>query len=253
MGVNEEVTLRRIWPGDGGPVGDAELERLYAYPDGPKWLAVNFVSSADGAATIDGRSGGLGTAADRAVFRLGSDLADLVLVGAGTAVVEGYDGAHPDEETARRRREHGLAPITPVAVVTTGRALAPDAPVLTKALVPTIVVTSEQAPPALREAWAAAGARVLVAGTTAVDLRQAVGTLTEWGYRRIDCEGGPRLFGSLLDAGLVDELRLTVSPLLVAGASGRIAASAGIDHTDLALASVLTDGSTLLLRYLVKP
>jgi riboflavin biosynthesis pyrimidine reductase len=245
--------MRHIWPGtDPHEIDDTELERIYDYPADPKWLAVNYVSSADGAVEIAGRSAGLSNPADRRVYQLGSDLADVVLLGAGTAVIEEFRGVHPSEQTAQRRRRHRLSEVPPIAVVTSGRTLAPDAPVITEALTPTIVITSAAAPRRQRAAWEEAGATVLIAGTDTVDLAVAVDMLVQQGFGRIDCEGGPRLFGSLLAAGLVDELRLTISPLLVSGAADRIATGAGIEPTALELASVLADESTLLLRYLVK-
>ncbi|WP_328603818.1 pyrimidine reductase family protein [Amycolatopsis sp. NBC_00345] len=242
--------IREIWPGT-RDLTDADLERLYSYPADPKWLAVNFVSSADGAVTVEGRSATLSTPADRTVYRLGNDLADVVLVGAGTALIEGFEGGQPDSRSAERRRRHGLAPIAPVAVVTSGRSLPPDAPVIAKAAVPTIVITSEAAPADLRTAWSSAGADVLIAGTDTVDLRTAVDGLVARGLTRIDCEGGPHLFATLAAAGVVDELRLTIAPLLVAGTASRVAAGAGLDPARLELASVLVEDGTLLLRYLL--
>ncbi|WP_156096706.1 pyrimidine reductase family protein [Amycolatopsis jejuensis] len=270
--------MREIFPGT-RDLTDAEVEQRYVYPDGPRWLAVNFVSSADGGITIDGRSGGLSTPADRVVYRLGNDLADVVLVGSGTAMAEGFEGMRPNERTAERRRRHGLAPIAPVAVVSTGRSLPPDAPVITKAAVPTIVITSAATDPALRAAWARSGADVLLAGTGDpalheatgdpalharpdeprpharhgdVDLRGAIDELARRGLRRIDCEGGPHLFASLLAAGVVDELRLTIAPMLVAGDAPRVAMGAGIDPQQLELLSIIEDDGSLLLRYRVQ-
>jgi len=241
--------IRQIWPVERG-LDDHDLEQLYRYPADPRWLAVNFVSSTDGAITVEGRSAGLSTPADRIVYRLGNDLADVVLVGAGTAMAEGFEGLRPDERTAERRRRFGLAPIAPVAVVTTGRSLPPDAPVITKAAVPTIVFTCAVAPSSLRDAWAANGAQVFVVGEQEVSAELLVATLVAEGLGRIDCEGGPRLFGSLIEAGVVDEFRLTVAPFLVAGTSSRAAVGGAIDPAGLELASVLTDGASVLLRYL---
>ena len=241
--------IRQIWPDERG-LDDHELEKLYRYPADPRWLAVNFVSGTDGAIAVEGRSGSLSTPADRIVYRLGNDLADVVLVGAGTAMAEGFEGLRPDERTADRRRRFGLAPIAPVAVVTNGRSLPPDAPVITKAAVPTLVFTSSLAPSSLRDAWTANGARVFVVGEDAVSAELVVATLVAEGLGRIDCEGGPRLFGSLIEAGVVDEFRLTVAPFLVAGTAGRAAVGGVVDPAKLELASVLTDGSSVLLRYL---
>jgi len=230
--------MYRIWPpAAAGTLDEADIERLYGYPpDTPKWVAVNFVSSVDGAVTIAGRSRGLTNSADRAVYPLGSNLSDLILVGAGTASIEEFTGIDPDDEQRELRARHGLAPVPPIAVVTSGNSLPPDAPVITDVRTPTIVITRAAAPTRLRDAWAAAGADVLVAGTETVDLAAAVARLADRGLGRIHCDGGPTLFGSLLRAGAVDELRLTISPLLVSGAAGRIACGAD---------------DTLLMRYLV--
>lgn len=209
------------------------------------------MSSADGAVEVDGRAGGLSNPPDRKVLQLGSDLADVLLVGATTALIEKFRGVHSDEHVVQRRRGHGLSPIPPTAVVTTGQTLPPDAPVITDAQVPTIVITCAAAPEESRKAWTAAGAELVITGEETVDLAAAVHALAERGLRRIDCEGGPHLFGSLLAAGLVDELRLTVSPVLVSGAAARIATGAPIPPVDLKLVSVLAEGGVLLLRYLV--
>lgn len=244
--------MRRIWPEDAaGPISGEALEELYAYPDDRPWLVVNFVSSADGAVEVGGTSAGLTNPADRQVYPLSSELADVRLVGGRTAVVEGFRGVRPDDQDADRRARHGLAPIPPIAVVTSGRTLPADAPVITDTITPTVVLTCAAADPDLRRAWSDAGADVVVAGDDSVDFAQARAALTDRGLRRVHCDGGPHLFGSLLTAGVVDELRLTVAPMLVAGAAGRIAASAPIDPTSLRLASVLTEDDSLLLRYLV--
>ncbi|CAM5264160.1 Pyrimidine reductase family protein OS=Streptomyces tendae OX=1932 GN=GUR47_31685 PE=4 SV=1 [Streptomyces tendae] len=246
--------MHLIWPTEQArPIDDEELERLYTYPDRERWLAVNFVASADGAVEIGGLARPLSTPPDRKVLRLGSDLADVLLIGATTAMVEGFRGVHPDQHTLDRRRRHDLADIPPTAVVSTGRTLPPDAPVITRARVPTIVLTCASVPAPTRLAWQDAGAEVVVAGEDAVDLGAAVSALTRRGLRRIDCEGGPHLFGALTVAGLVDELRLTVSPLLAAGPAGRIATSPPVQPTDLHLATALAEDGTLLLRYLTRP
>jgi riboflavin biosynthesis pyrimidine reductase len=249
--------MHQVWPLPARPIDDgddAALETLYRYPAseaGSRWLAVNFVSSLDGGIEIDGRSRGLSTPADRRVFALGHDLADVVLLGSGTALAEAYPGLRPGAAAADRRRRHGLAEVPPLAVVTSG-SLPADAPSVVDVAVPTIVVTSAAAPTEKQEAWRAAGARVLLAGEEYVDLAAAVRRLADDGYRRIDCEGGPGLVGSLLHADLVDEMRLSIAPLAVAGRAGRLATSA--DPLDaprgFAVASLLVDDDgTLLIRY----
>lgn len=243
--------MRYIWPAEhaGRLLADEELEHLYAYPADRRWLAVNFVASADGAVTLGGTAQGLSTPPDRTVLQLGADLADALLVGATTAMVEGFRGVHPDATTLARRRRHGLADTTPTVVVTTGN-LPVHAPVITEAAVPTIVLTCTAAPETTRKAWADAGADVIIAGEATVDLATGLQTLTDRGLRRIDCEGGPHLFGALITADLVDELRLTVSPLMTAGPAGRIATGPMPEPTALHLATALAEHDTLLLRYL---
>jgi riboflavin biosynthesis pyrimidine reductase len=108
------------------------------------------------------------------------------------------------------------------------------------------VVTTETAPTGALEA---AGAEILRAGTDDVDLRVALGLLAARGLRRIACEGGPRLFGRLVADDLVDQLCLTVAPLLVAGPAARIAAGPVAVPRRLALASILVEDGFTFLRY----
>ena len=243
--------MRQLLPEYHEDVDDGYLERLYDYPDGT-WVAVNFVSSVDGGIEVRGTAAGLSNAADRRVFELGSDLADVVLIGAGTAMAEEFHGVRPSERTADRRRRFGLAPVPPIAVVSSGHSLPADAPVLTDVLVPTIVITSASAPSPVRRAWTDAGADVLVAGESTVDLDAAVAELAARGLRRSDCEGGPRLHGAMLRANLVHELRLTVSPMLISGPSSRVAVGEAATDRRLRLASLLQEQDTLLARYLVR-
>lgn len=219
---------------------DTDLETLYGYPAGGTWVTANFVSSVDGAVSVDGRSAGLGSPADKKVYLLGRDLADVVLVGAGTVLVEGYRGARPSVE---RRERLGLPTELPIAVVTARGTLTPELPLFTDAAIPPIVITTEAARmPDLP-------GDVIIAGEREVDLNVAVGELAARGLRRINLEGGPTLFGSMITAGLVDALNLTMSPLFAVGDSGRIAHGAVVPPVDLALASVLKADDVLLLRY----
>lgn len=243
--------MKQIWPSH-ADLDEQQLEQLYTYPEKRRWLAVNYVSSADGAVEVGGRARQLSNLPDQKILKLGSDLADVLLVGATTAMVEEFQGVHPDDFTLERRRRHGLRDVPPTAVVTTGRSLPADASVITEAITPTIVITSAAAPAKKQKAWEAAGAELLIAGEETVDLAVAIEGLTERGLRRIDCEGGPHLFGELLAADVVDELRLTISPLLVSGTHERIATGVPLEPVDLELASVLTEDCTMLVRYLVR-
>jgi riboflavin biosynthesis pyrimidine reductase len=247
-----DLVMRQIWPDHDGAVDDHKLEQLYAYPDARKWLVVNYVASADGAVEVNGRARRLSNPPDQQVLQLGSDLADVLLVGATTAMVENFRGVHPGETTRRRRQRYGLREVAPTAVVTTGRSLSADAPVVTDARTPTLVITCAAAPVTKQKAWEDAGAELLITGEDSVDLTAAIRELTDRGLTRIDCEGGPHLFGALLAADLADELRLTISPLLISGTAARIATGSALDPIDMELASVLTEDGAMLLRYLIQ-
>lgn len=247
-----DVPMDMLWPGGPTPVDDEQLADLYDYPpaiDRP-YVQVSFVSSADGAVTVEGRSGGLSGPADKRVFRLGRDLADVVLVGAGTVHAEGYRGVRAGELRTERREQRGLAPLPPIAVVTARCSLEPTDPIVTDTIAPTIVFTTAAAPTHRRDALTAAGADVVACGDTAVDLAAVLEELSGRGLSRISCEGGAQLFAGLIAADLVDQLCLTVTPLLAAGDAGRIAHGPAPEAPrGLTLASVLHEDGFLMLRY----
>jgi len=114
-----------------------------------------------------------------------------------------------------------------------------------------VVLTSRTAPPDRVTALSAV-ADVLAHGDDQVDLGAAVADLRDRGIGTILSEGGPHLFGSLTAADLVDEVCLTVSPLLAGPGAGRITAGPPSGVRDLALAHVLCADDALLLRY-VRP
>ncbi|NQX10201.1 pyrimidine reductase family protein [Microbacteriaceae bacterium VKM Ac-2855] len=209
---------------------------------------MNFVSSIDGAATHDGLSGGLGGEADRRLFDLLRRLADVVLVAAGTVRTEGYGPMLLDEASAAWRIDAGL-PAQPVFGIVSGSLeLDPGDRIFAEAPVRPIVVTHGASPVERRDALAEV-ADVLVCGTEAVDPRLVVRELAGRGLPQVHCEGGPSLYGALLAADAVDELCLTVSPLIASGTAPRIATGAGVLHPQY-LAHVLSSEETLLLRYL---
>jgi len=243
------------------PAGVEELARLYRTDDlGQGWLRANMVASADGAVSLDGRSGGLSGPSDRMVFTVLRSLADLVLVGAGTARTEHYRPAQA-AELWQQLRPAG-APQPAIAVVTAKLNVDPDGRLISGAAAgaATIVVTTADAP-SDRKAAIARHARIIEAGQHEVDMAAAVTALRSLGYARILCEGGPTLLGQLAAESLVDELCLTTSPLLANGRAGRIVSpiSTGTrpgPATDLAtrlsLAHLLADENFLFSRYLTE-
>ncbi len=253
--------MRRLLPAPARPAEAtvAELAELYAYPQhsdpGRPWLRANFVASADGAATLSGRSRGLSGPADRQVFGILRSLADVIVVGVQTARAERYRAVKPKEVRAELRAGRTATP--PIAVISRRLNLNPQAPLLTTAPpdARTIVITTELAP-AGRRAELAKNADVIVAGSETVDLNAAMARLAARGHRRVLTEGGPHLMGEWIRAGLLDELCLTISPVLAGPAPGRIVASLGLDDEMVAdegiavtLAHLLYDDGFLLCRY----
>jgi riboflavin biosynthesis pyrimidine reductase len=233
--------VRPLLPAD-LDVDDEQLAERYAYPEGlgAPFVRVSFVASADGAMSVDGRSGGLGSPTDRRVFLLQRRLADVILVGAGTVRAEDYGGA-------RRPTRGGDTP-PPIAVVTGSADLDPASRLFTDTRVPPIVLTLTSAPARRRELLAGAGGDVVALQRLTPDL--VLAELARRGLHRVLCEGGPALFGELVAADAVDELCLTVAPLLVGGATGRIATGPGSGHRrPLELADALHEDGVLLLRY----
>lgn len=226
---------------------EADLFSAYAQP-GPG-VRVNFVASIDGAATLDGRSGGLSSPADKRVFRVLRALADVVLVGAGTARIEKYGPVRLAPELRSWRQDHGLTAVLPLAVVSASLDLDPGSALFTETVARPLILTGEDAP-ADRRARLSEVADVLAGDSAAAWLR----LLADRGLTRVLCEGGPRLFGTLLDEGLVDELCLTLSPLM----TGQVAPHIAEQMTPAAprrfdLEHVLEEDGFLFLRYAAQP
>ncbi|MBC3191443.1 dihydrofolate reductase family protein [Pseudonocardia sp. C8] len=213
----------------------------------PRVTAV-MVSSLDGAVVAGGAgSRGLSTPADRTLFRALRRSAGVVLVGAGTVRDEDYRGVRPRRPTPD---DPEPGPPPPLAVVTGSADLDPGAALLTDTVTPPIVLTTGAAPARRREALQAAGADVVVLP----DLAPAtlLGELGRRGLHDVLCEGGPTLLGALVAADAVDELRLTLAPVLVGGPAGRIAAGpvAAEPPRGMRLAGhTADDDGTLLLHY----
>jgi riboflavin biosynthesis pyrimidine reductase len=219
----EMGAMRALLP---SPADDVDVHDFYA----ADWLAdgglrMNFVASADGAATEDGLSRGLQTPGDNRIFAALRDLADVVLAGAGTVRVEGYSTITPSDRRRAIRERHGLRATLPVAVVSRSLLLDPAANLFAAAPADarTIVLTCAAAEPALR-AELERVADIVVCGADTVDLPAARAALAERGLTRVLCEGGPLLFAELARLGIVDELCLSVSPMLSGPGARRIVA-----------------------------
>jgi riboflavin biosynthesis pyrimidine reductase len=244
----------------------AELATLYGGGIGLEEPCVvgNFVESLDGVVAVPGlpRSHALlgdESEGDKFVIALLRACADAVLIGSGTLLSSPrgtwrVDRAFPQaaEALAELRARRGRPEQPLVAVVTAGGSFDPAHPVHEAG---TLVLTTERAAPRLRDAVPEASEVVAVNDGEIVDVTAAVRVLRDRGCSVILSEAGPTLFGSLLASELVDELFLTVSPLLAGrGTSSRLGLVEGVELVPQRrvagrLRSVRTHGSHLFLRY----
>ncbi|MFF4349690.1 pyrimidine reductase family protein [Streptomyces sp. NPDC001530] len=232
--------------------GLGELAEAYAYPDRrAPWLRANMVSTLDGAAQHDGRSQPISNATDMRIFGVLRGLADAVVVGAETVRQEGYRPARAREAFAALREAAGQGPAPAIAIVTASLDLDFSLPLFTSPLVPTLVLTGAAAPPERVAAAEKAGVQVVIAGDeTGVHPARAVRALGELGLTRLLTEGGPRLLGQFVAAGVLDELCLTVSPMLAAGDAQRIAGGPAMAVPKrFELVSLLEEAGFLYSRY----
>jgi riboflavin-specific deaminase-like protein len=248
----QDVSVRRLLPDeatltiDDAASGLALAER--AHDDRP-YLVLNMISSADGKATIQGRTGALGSEADRALFHHLRTQADAVMVGAGTLRIERYGRLVRLPELRGKRDREGLAP-DPLAVVVSGRLLLPaDIPLLADPDSRVVVITAAEG-----ELEGAAAEVDYLRGPEGGPLVLAPhlrALRSEHGVRSILCEGGPTLNWALLREGLVDELFLTVAPKLAGGEDvpSIVTGDPLGEPLDLELVWLLEGDGELFLRY----
>ncbi len=234
---------------------DAELLRLYDYPEpDATWVRANFISSVDGGATAGSTSGALGGPGDRIVFNLLRELADVIVVGAGTVRIEGYSGAHLGAAQRQRRRARGQSEVPQLAIVTKSGHLDRDMAVFTRTEVPPLVLTCTAAADATRRSLTGLCEVLDCSGNDPGEVDEAAlaAALGARGLRRILTEGGPTLLGSLIQRGMLDELCLTIAPCVVGGLARRVAAGPGERPTRMRCAHILTDDDGYLYTRYVK-
>jgi riboflavin-specific deaminase-like protein len=215
-----------------------------ALPDRP-YLILNFVTTLDGRAAIDGRSGSIGDAADHEMLHRLRTRVDAVMVGAGTMRAERYGRMVPDQHLRAYRERTGLAH-DPLGVIISNRFELPwDAGLFTDGGGRVVIFTaSDQEPPET------ATSVKVIRHPEGVDLAEALRWLrTERGIRSVLCEGGPTLHGRLREGGLADELFLTIAPKVAGGEGPRILEGALADVDNVELAWLLESQSELFARY----
>ncbi len=241
------------------PHTEARADPLQLYPSDHRptpserpWVMANMVASTDGAIAIDGVSGGLGGEGDQVVFRAIRASCDWIVVAAGTASAERYGVPRPGADVIEQRVATGRARAARLAVVTASVSLDPSLPMFAdqragEAL--PLVITGADPPP---DRVAAIGDR---AEWTHLDAprptpEMVMAELFTRGARVVLAEGGPSFNGQLVDAGLVDELCITISPQLVGGTSSRIVSGAShAKPAELRLGRLLEHDGALFARY----
>jgi riboflavin biosynthesis pyrimidine reductase len=226
----------------------AEVDR--STPDGRCWVTAHMVAGLDGTAAVQGRVGALSTPPDKALFADMRTIADVVLVGARTVREEGYGAIRLSPERSASRLAQGRSATPPLAIVSRSldldwqsRAFADAAPESR-----TVVVTCAEAP-ADRLAAAREVADVILAGEQSVEPATLFAELAARGRQHVLCEGGPSLLGELVATGHVDELCLTVSPMMGGDPLPVAVFPPGARLTGFSLRQVLREGDTLFLRY----
>jgi riboflavin biosynthesis pyrimidine reductase len=236
----------RETPG-GDPIDLVELQM--AYPRGRldrPWVMANFITTIDGAAVVDGGSTAINDEDDRAMFAAIRAVPDFILVGAGTVRAENYHPIELDERRSQARLEVGLEEVPHLVVATRSLSLDPEMRVFGNPKRRVTILTDEDAPAERAEALAEVADVVRLRGTGPADFLH---------YMRMGkvvlCEGGPSLIGQFIAAGLVDEMAVTVAPMLVAGKSKRMASGPAADPPlEMSLDRVLYGDRSLFLRYL---
>ncbi|MFP3899278.1 MAG: pyrimidine reductase family protein [Acidimicrobiia bacterium] len=245
-----------IWP---AAVDDVDPDALLLGDERPPhadrpWVLANMIATVDGAATDSaGRSGGLGGAADRRLFRATRAVADVIVAGAATVLVEDYGPPRTPTAVQRRRRADGRSARPRLAVVSGSLALDPASRLFSDPSARPLVLTCRHPDPARRAALTEVADIVEVdAGVPgALDWRLALAELRREGHAVALVEGGPLSNGQLLADDLVDEVCLTLSPVVVGGDASRIARgpTPGVLRP-LRLDRVLEEDGFLFLRYL---
>jgi riboflavin biosynthesis pyrimidine reductase len=228
----------------------AELDFVSAAGEDRPYLVTNFALTLDGKATLGGRSGAIGSATDTAMLVGLRTRADALLIGAGTMRAERYGSVVGNPAKQEQRRRAGLTARPLVVLLTSGLDLPWDAPLFSEAETEVLIWTSaEDDPPPT----AASVAVERYTGT--VDLEAALRRLRrEHGVRALLCEGGPQVHGELIEAGLVDELFVTLAAVIGGGGGPGLVAGLPERERPLELAWLLFEEETgeLFARYRVR-
>lgn len=242
------AAVRRLLPDPGETtIADqiATLDFSDAGTEDKPHLILNFASTLDGRAAIEGRSGQIGSDTDTEVLQRLRTRVDAVMIGAGTLRAERYGRMVSDPELRAERERSGLAH-DPLAVIVSNRMDLPwDAPIFTDGGGWIVVFTaSPDEPPEV------ATPLTVMRHEGGVDLSRALAWLRHArGVRSVLCEGGPRLHCDLQAAGLADELFLTIAPKLAGGLGPAILMGELPETCQMRLEWLLESDGELFCRY----
>lgn len=235
---------------------DQRLTAFYSYPEPLDrcWVRANMIASLDGGATDAGRAAGLAGAGDRALFSRMRQEADVVLVGASTVRIENYSGAQMSLAQRQERQCRGQAELPPIAIVTHHAEFEHDAKIFTRTEVPPLILTTRDAVDEASARFSSVAEVIDASGghTDRVDLTVVLQHFAERKLLRVLSEGGPGMIGLLVEHGLLDELCVTIAPILVGGHAPRIATGEGEAHTRMRRSHLLTDDDGYLYTRYVR-
>jgi riboflavin biosynthesis pyrimidine reductase len=231
-----------------GPVNPEQLSAAYPWPPSGPWLRTMTVATLDGAASgPDGRSGSISGPLDRLIMAEVRRYSDAIMIGAGTFRAERYRPQQAGEPLAAARQGLGLRPAPTLVVVSRSLVLPWEEAAFSDSSERVIVVTAESADPE-RRALARRHARLLVLPGADVEPAALVAALHREGLYRIVCEGGPTLLAGLSRAHLLDEVDLSLSPVMT-GSGQMLLAGPAATLATFRLAHVLTGDGFLFTRY----
>jgi len=249
--MGPDAPLRRLLPEPGSTTVGELIEGFdpaaAAGEDRP-YVFTNFALTIDGHATIDGRSGAIGSETDTAMLVALRLRPDAVMIGAGTLRAEGYGRVVSDPAKREERERSGLSP-DPLTVLISNRLEIPwDAPLFTDGGGEVLVFTaSDREPPETTTPVE------VVRHEGRVNLPAALRLLREQrGIRSVLCEGGPTLHAELFAADLVDELFITRAPRIAGGAGPGLFAGLDAHTRDLGLVWLSEADGELFARYRVR-
>lgn len=223
------------------------LDEAYDWPS-RRWVRGCMVMTADGSHTgPDGLSGSISSSTDRRVMNQIRRFADAYLVGGRTVREEGYGPVRADPHAARRRAGAGQAPAPTLAIVSGSCRFDWEQTSFQDSDNRPIILTVSSSDPQDRAA-AARRCDVVVVGEQRVQASEALAALADRGLTRVTCEGGDTLLSDVIRAGVLDELDVTIAPLLTA--SSRPAREGRSVRHEMRLAHLMADDGFLFARYL---